>query len=355
MAWSLAILTSVATLVGWGRTRSCEADTEPPVLVLLLRPVPTSDKLTEAILRIKSELRAGGFDVAIKDIQADAIPADPRGLVQRSGEGLAPSATLGIFGDLDRGPVEMWVADRINGKSAIRRIEVEVTSDRRISEVVAIRAREILHASLVEGLLVRDGRSPATAPAPPKIESSVGQAVNRPATHWRMALEAGGTALGGFGGVGASLAPTVRFRVGLSERLALRLTGLGFGTRPLVTSGTKSMSARVGQSLLLVEGVARWRSGKVVRPMLSVGAGAERIAVEGRADAPDHGENNARWFVAGDAGAGVAVRLHPHWELQIEAHALFTTPRPAVHFLDIEAARAGQPTLMAIVSLAGGA
>ncbi len=322
------------------------------MLVLLLRPLPTSDTRTEAILRIKSELRAGGFDVAIEDIQADAIPSDPRGLVEHAGAGLAPSATLGVFGDLDRGPVEMWLADRITGKSLVRRIEVEVTSDRRISEVLAIRAQEILRASLVEHLL-EHGRSPAAAPAPPEVGSSVEQAVRQPPAHWRMAAEAGGAALGGLGGVGVSIAPTLRLRVGLSERFALRLTGLGFGTRPLVTNGTSS--ARVGQSLLLVEGVARWRSGKIVRPMLTVGAGTERIAVEGSADAPHHGESHARWFVAGDAGAGFAVRLHTHWELQIEAHAIFTTPRPAVHFFDIEAARTGQPTLMAIVSLAGGA
>lgn len=325
------------------------------MLVLLLRPLPTSDTLTEAILRIKSELRAGGFEVAIEDIQADAIPADLRGLVENAGEGLAPSATLGIFGDLDRGPAEMWIANRITGKSVIRRIDVEVTSERRIPEVLAIRAQEILRASLVERQFDRDRSAPAAAPptpAPPAVPSSVEQA-NRPTrADWRIAAEAGGSALGGLGGVSASIAPTVRFRVGLSERFALRLTGLGFGTRPLVTRGT--WSARVGQSLLLLEGVARWRSGMVVRPMLSVGAGAERIAVEGSAGTPYHGESNARWFVAGDAGAGVAVRLHRHWELQIEGHALFTAPRPAVSFFDIEAARTGQPTLMAIVSLAGG-
>ena len=152
--------------------------------------------------------------------------------------------------------------------------------------------------------------------------------------------------------MGTSIAPTVRVRVGLTERLDLRLTGLGFGTRPLVTSG--SWSARVGQTLLLVEGVARWRPDKVVRPMVSVGVGTERIGVEGSAAAPYHGESHARWYVAGDAGAGLALRLHPHWDLQFEAHALFTTPRPAVHFFDLEAARTGQPTLMAIVSLAGG-
>ncbi len=354
MAWMLAFLTFVAAWVGWGRARASEAATAPPVLVLLLRPLPTSDTLAETILRIKSELRAGGFDVAIEDIQADAIPADRRSFLERSGEGLAPSATLGVFGDLDRGPAEMWIADRISGKTIIRRIEVQVTSDRRLSEVVAIRAQEILRASLVEWLLQRDGRSSAPAPSPPtQVESSAERPVPGPAMHWRMALEAGAAVLGGLGGVGASVAPTARLRVGLSERFALRLTGLGLGTRPVVTNLTRS--ARVGQTLLLVEGVARWRSGKVVRPILSVGAGAERVAVEGRADPPYHGESNARWFVAGDAGAGVAVRLHPHWELQIEAHALFTTPRPAVSFFDIEAARTGQPTLMAIMSLAGGA
>ena len=186
LVWALALFAAF----GWGRLCSAEAAPEAPVFVLLLRPLPTSDTRTEAILRIKSELRAGGFDVAIEDIQADAIPSDPRGLVEHAGAGLAPSATLGVFGDLDRGPVEMWVADRITGKSVVRRIEVEVTSDRRISEVLAIRAQEILHASLVERLL-GNSRPPAAAPVPPEIEPSVEQVVPRPAAHWRMAVRGG--------------------------------------------------------------------------------------------------------------------------------------------------------------------
>ena len=43
-----------------------------------------------------------------------------------------------------------------------------------------------------------------------------------------------------------------------------------------------------------------------------------------------------------------------HWEAQLEVHALFAAPRPAIRFFDVEAAKAGQPTLMALLTLAGG-
>ena len=135
----------------------------------------------------------------------------------------------------------------------------------------------------------------------------------------------------------------------------MRLTALGLGTRPTIQ--TDIGTASVSQSLLLLEGAVWLRPRRHVRPLLSLGVGAERIAVDGTANPglPYQGERNARWFAAGDVGAGFALRVHAHWELLLEAHALFTAPRPAVRFFDVEAARTGQPTLMAILTLAGGA
>jgi hypothetical protein len=90
--------------------------------------------------------------------------------------------------------------------------------------------------------------------------------------------------------------------------------------------------------------------------VISLGLGAERVAVEGSTSSPSYqGAHNARWFAAGDIGAGVSLRLGAHWEMLLEAHALFAAPRPAVRFFDVEVARAGQPTLLAILTLAGGA
>jgi len=340
-------------LAGLAAPRRSEAAAEPRVLVRLLRAAPTSPTLAETILRIKSELAANGFDVVVEDIRGGEQPADMDALMARAGRDPQPSATLAIFGDLDRGPAVLWVEDRITSKTAVQRIAVEAADDRRISEVLAIRAEELLRASLVELLLERY-RASAPMAAPAKAEAEVEREVAASPSRWRAAVEVGAAGLGDFGGLGPSVAPTVRLRAAVGERFWLRLSGLGFGTQPLVRGGDPG-SARVNRSLLLLEGGVWLLPRHRVRPLVSLGVGTERIGVAGFANAPYRGENNARWFAAGDVGAGVAVRVHAHFELQLELHALFTAPRPAVNFFDIEAARGGQPTLMAVLSLAGGA
>jgi len=323
------------------------------VLVVVLRPVPTSAPLAEAILRIKSELVAGGFEVAVTDSEnADPGP-DARALMERTLQGPAPTATIGIFGDLERGPAELRVTDRITSKTVMLRLEVEATADRRISEILAIRALELLRASLLELRLEEEQSAPPSQPAPPQVQRTVKTAAESPLAPWWLALELGAGAFGGFGGIGPTLAPAARLRVALDERFWLRLTALGLGTRPSVQ--TDIGSATVSQNLLLLEGSAWLRPQRSLRPLFSLGLGAERVGVEGTAGSPDYqGERNARWFAAGDVGVGLGLRLRAHWEVLLEAHALFAAPRPAVRFFDIELARAGQPTLLLILTLAGG-
>jgi len=325
------------------------------VPVLLLRRVPADALLTEAILRIKSELVAGGFQVAVAD--SEGAEPDARALMVRAARTLAPSATIGVFGDLQTGSAELWVVDRLTSKTVIRRLEVQASSDRPISEVLAIRAQELLRASLV-GVLVEENRpTPPVAP-PPEIQRRAKQPVASPLAAspqapWTLGVELGGSAFGGSGGIGPTLAPAARLRVATGDHFWVRLTALGLGTRPRV--GTDARSASVSQDLLLLEFAACLRPRQVVRPLFSVGFGGERVAVDGTASTPYQGEHNARWFAAGDAGAGFALRLQAHLEVQLEVHALFAAPRPAIRFFDVEAARAGQPTWMAILTLAGGA
>lgn len=350
LACALAALTSAPT--GW-------AQANRDVQVTLLRPVPCSELLSEAILRIKSELLAGGFRVAVTDSPAEGLLPDPRLLNRWAGKRETPSATLAIFGDLAQGSAELWVVDRLTDKAVIRRVQVETSSDRPISEVLAIRAQELLRASLVE-VFVEDATDQPPAPTPPKPEAAVLASPVAPSPApwpwpaWRFAVELGASALGGTGGLGPTVCPAARARVAVIDGLWLRLTGLGLGSQPVVQAA-KTGSAAVAQTVLLLETVAWLRAPGWVRPMLSLGAGAERFAVTGSAGLPFRGEENARWFFAADAGLGFAVRLGWHWEAQVEAHALLAAPRPTVRFFDREVAQAGQPIWLAVVTLAGGA
>ena len=326
----------------------CLARAEEQVQVLLLRRVPADPIYSEAILRIKSELLAGGFQVAVAD--SDGAEADPRALMERAGRAQSPSATIAIDGDLNKGTAELWVVDRISNMTMIRRLEVQASPDQPISEVLAIRVQELLRASLVE-LGVEEDRPPAAPPL--QIHRPVKAAVGSSMAPWTFGLELGASTFGGWGGIGPTMAPVARLRMSMDERFWVRLTALGLGTRPRV--GTNTRSASVSQNLLLLECAAWLRPRRLVRPLLSLGVGAERVAVEGTASAPYQGERNARWFAAADVGAGIALRLRANWEVQLEVHALFAAPRPAIRFFDVEAARAGQPTWLAILTLAGGA
>ncbi len=350
--WLPRIAVALAIAAVLGAAAVVHADQK--VRVLLLRPPSASPTLSEAIVRIKSELSAGGFDVTVRDSPAVALAPEPRALMEQAGEVPAPSATLAIFGDLDKGTAELWVVDRISGKAVVRRMAVQSSEDRPISEVLAIRAQELLRASLVE-VLVEEER-----PAEPSVKKPEAEVVRaKPvvvasgAPAWRWGIELGLTTFGGWGGIGPTLAPAGRLRVALGERFWVRLTGLGLGTQPRVQS--RLGSAGVEQDVLLLECSGWLRPGRRLRPVLSLGLGAERFAVGGTAIAPYQGEQNVRWFFAGDGGAGLAARLGKHWEAQLEIHALVAAPRPAVRFFDVDTARAAQPTLFAILTLAGGA
>jgi hypothetical protein len=325
---------------------------EPSVSVLLLRPIPTSPLLSEAILRIRSELSAGGFEVVVRDSPASALQPEPHALMERAAELPAPSVTLAIFGDLDKGTASLWVVDRITGKAVVRHVEVETSDDRPISEVLAIRAQELLRARLVEVVVEDERREPPAVVSPPQVERAQHPS-KLPFARWRLGLELGLSALAGWGDIGPALAPTARLRVALGDRFWLRLTAMGLGTEPRVRAPIGS--ARVSQDLLLLECAVWLRPGRRLRPVVSVGLGSERFVVDGTTSSSSYqGAHSARWFFAADLGAGLAVRLGAHWEAQLELHALVAVPRPVVRFFDVAASHAGEPTLLGVLTLAGG-
>jgi len=346
--FAFAVALTAAGIVFAPRVRS---QSDRDVLVVLLRPVPTSDLLAEAIVRIKSELLAGGFPVTVTDSPAAKLVPEPRVLKGLAAQVKPPSVTLAIFGNLDEGRAELWVVDRITGKSAIRRVQVETSSDRPISEVLAIRVQELLRATLVE-VLVEENRPPPPAPEPQAAPVAVERQPVAPILPWRFGIEAGGSVFGGAGGFGTAAAPVARLRFAIDEIFWLRFGALGLGTEPRLVADYASAS--ISQSLVLLEGAAWFRVRRSVRPTVSLGVGGERVAVEGSTNLPYRGQQNARWFFVADAGAGLAVRLSPHWEAQLEGHMLVATPRPVVRFLGTEFARAGLPTFLATLTLAGG-
>jgi hypothetical protein len=113
--------------------------------------------------------------------------------------------------------------------------------------------------------------------------------------------------------------------------------------------------ANVSQSMLLAELLARFRRGRRLEPIVSVGAGALRVSADGHENAPYQSASGARWSAAIDAGVGLRVPVQPHrFELGVEAHALLAEPYPVVRFFDRDVARAGRPSVLGGITLLGG-
>ena len=74
------------------------------------------------------------------------------------------------MGDVSPDSVEVWVIDKVTGKSVVRRVPFEPAAAR-ASETLAFRAIELLRSSFLEiDLASHDRRNqPGTAPPPPAV------------------------------------------------------------------------------------------------------------------------------------------------------------------------------------------
>jgi len=173
----------------------------------------------------------------------------------------------------------------------------------------------------------------------------------RPALPFRYALELGGVVLGSFEGLPPSVLPVIRGGVRLSRHFEARLAVAGLGTRARVQTADGTAGATVALSFGLVEAVLGFRPGARVQPFVSLGAGAARLSVEGRAGWPYPSRADALWTAIADAGLGVRVGLGQRFQLAAELHAQGAYPYPVVRFLDTTLAEAGRPTVLGGLSL----
>jgi hypothetical protein len=317
-----------------------------PALVVLIRPSEQSPIVNEAITRIRGELVADGFDVSI----VDAPPgADPASLLSQSNEPTRTSATLALFLRADAQSAEVWLVDRLTGKTVMRRVELTTTPAHSAPEVLARRSVELLRASLLE-ILVETRDEPVPSPGPRK-DASRWASKGLSARPSRWGIEGGAQVLAGFGGVPAAVMPVGRVRFAFHERLAARLSLSGLGTRPRVEA--PAGSATVSQGLGLLELVCDILPRSLVVPSVSLGAGAYHIGVDGSANWPYAGSSENRFVLAADAGLGLALSLTSSLVLSLEGHAVLLTPYPVIRFLEVDAAEVGNPLVAGALTLAG--
>jgi hypothetical protein len=362
--------------------------------VALVQPSVADATIDEALHRIQGELVAEGFEVVLvsspprldrpaagrhdsasppeaSSPAATAPPVAPSATVPPSvplataSPSAAPApAPAGVLAAIDltvnegAHVVELRVVDRATDKVVIRRVPVEPWTTSHTAEILAVRAVELLRASLLE-LLVAKRPTPAGAPPPsppdlPDLSRAARWAAQTLAVERepQWGLEAGAALLADFGGIPPSAVALLRVQRKLVGPLRLRATVAGLlETHPSVDS--LAGTASVTQDLGLVEMVFDISTRAIVHPLVSVGAGVLYEKVDGSANTLYVSEVARQWAAAADAGVGADFRLGRHWHLSLEAHAFLAVPYPAVDFVGMEVAHAGAPSVLASLTVVG--
>jgi hypothetical protein len=313
----------------------CRAD-RPKVAIWLAGPYDS--QRTELETRIRAELAIAGFD----SVELDAAPEADHASLGRAAKSLGCFAAIGVVrqGSLD---ADVWVTDRITGKAVLRHVHFGADSSD-APAIFALRAVELLHASLLE--LQEPHPSRGEVRAPPQIQRWAAPPTPHAVPPSRE-MHAGVVVTGGPGGIPVSIAPA-----------------LGFAWRPVPTwagglelwgpaishvEGSEG-SARIDQEALFAFARYEPLGRSAFSPYLRAGVGASRFGAKGQATAPYTDQSNQLWSALGAVGLGLRIGGQTI-QAVTGLDAFWFAPKPAVEFAGRTAATAGQPMLGAHVEL----
>ena len=262
----------------------------PAPKVILLRPPAAPAAVSEALVRLQAELTVEGFDAQVIDFD---LGPDVRASLEKVAPTFAATAVVAVVANADPASAELWVVDRMTGKTVVRRVHADPKAATRIAEVLSVRAVELLRASFLE-LAITSRPAPDVVevplPSAPVVTRFVTEPLEEAEPDWTWAVEAGG---GGIGAVQAASAgttllgeflPVARVQRAFSKRWCARVTFAGLGTQARVDNDAGY--ANVSQTIGLLEGLVRFRRGHRLEPVVSIGVGFLRVTAEGHESPP---------------------------------------------------------------------
>jgi hypothetical protein len=298
----LALLALLLSLV----TRPVQA--EPPAAGTILLVV--DERAFALATRVAAELQALGFSV--RSQTREPRPAELATEARRAGA----FAAIGI-GPTAEGTVEITVLDRVTGKTLRREVLGRSLTDPTTRELVALRASELLRASLME---IEAPHPPRGELPPPPIVARIAVApetIRQPDRRLRLGAESGVL-------VAPGLSATPLLQAALGVRIVERLElGATLGSQ-LTASGRAFDEGRI-------EATARWIG---VGPKLfllprrdtsNVALGLETqltlvgLSASGfAADATHRGQSQFAWALASTLGLDSKIRVHKQlwWALK---------------------------------------
>ncbi len=351
----------------------------------VVAPETQDELLIEALARVKGELSAAGFGVAIQLAPDDARPDAS---IDRFKERDAATAVIVLRrqppGGAEKEVLEFWVYDPWDRDTAIIRSEIEQGDPSLSAQRGAVQAVEVLRAVLArrgirigagagmpppgeeDGTIVAppgDGvEEPNHPPGPRDTVEEQGAASAPPDRHARSGLVRVGAGLAlwsGFEGLGSSLAPTASLCVTppgllLDRDLALDFRASAAGLGRAYEIALDQGRVEVRQAALVGDLVLRLRPRALLQPLLSLGGGAYAVSIEAEAEAPFIARSPQTWSGLLGAGAGLMLAVSKHFAGLLQVQLLYATAPSDVSVDGRVTATAGAPMMLTGAQLMGG-
>jgi hypothetical protein len=343
---------------------SPRADAESPTSVAVVGP--PGDRLTA---RLRAELRELGLSVtAVDEDGTEVSPPDLQTLARASGAAVTIRASPSASGG-----VELWMFDRVTGKILLREVLERDLSEVDSDAVVALRAVELLRASLLELELEHPGRGDVEPT--PELRRAAGLERKRPAVPPSAIDRSAQAAVAvrerreGESAHRDSLALEVALALNthvgqtrVAPGIALELfwqpsryAAVGaWGVLPVTAESVardegvadvKSSVLGVGLRFPLASTRSRWA------PALGAGAAALFLRAEGSPEGVLQPKSTRVLTVGPTAEASLGFRLHDALSLGTAVHGLVAFPRPVVMFGGQTVATLGRPFVVWTIGL----
>jgi len=294
------------------------------------------------LTRLRAELAAAGFEVAdvvrSQGTDREAAEIDPK--------------LGGVFATIVIAPrspdaADVWVADRITGKTLVRRVEGGAERGD-VAAVLAVRAVELLQASLLEAV----GHAPrreqaAMAPMPPDVSAWMQKSL--PRTRSAFALEVGVGLIHSFDAIPPAIVPAfgLSYRLFAPLSLRLRASAPAFPADLETPYGTIA----VHQDLASIDLVYAPTLGGPIRPLAMLGAGIYHLGVVGTAAPPYEGQRGNVFSAMYDAGVGARFPLGPQVSLVADLRLLYVAPKPVVRAAGLPFGEIRRPSLLGAITV----
>jgi hypothetical protein len=346
-AASLSALLAVASLAG---VAGAGANGDRVHTVVVLRSAGSDPVTTEATARVQGELGAAGFRVAVVPFTLSSLDPDAaRRAVETAGAELSPTGAFAIVvHPTDRGvTAEIWVSDRVSQRTVVETAHLTQTDRDRESEILAVRAVELLKASLAEFWV-------EAVPPPPPVTTKLPEAPPKeppppPAARTRafaagLGLGVGVGMLDGFREIGAQWMPTLVMSYGWERGAALQLAFHGLG--PAATVRAASGSATVEEQFATVDVMKTWWPRLPVVPLACAGIGFHHVHVTGSGNTPYTGTTADDWAPLTNLGVAAGVPIYSGLSVLAQARAVVAWPPTSIRIAQTDAGHLGGPSLL---------